>query len=130
MQPPATLVSLLARVHGLVPEPATAVTSLELITVAAMVVAGYIATPTPAVALLGIILLRMFDEGRSMRVGVLLALAGVTAMVLRMIEWTPSKKVESSLLLSRAAGLIAVAMLLTVIVLTIGFCDKVSQTLV
>jgi hypothetical protein len=123
----ATLVSTLVRVHGLVPEPVTAAISMELIAVAAMVVAGYIATPTPAVALLGIILLKVFDEGRSMRVGVLLALAGVTAMVLRTIEWTPSKKVESSLLLSRAAGLIAVAMLLTVIVLTIVFWDKVFQ---
>jgi len=126
----ATLVSILARVHGLVPESVTAATSLELIAVAAMLVAGYIATPTPAIALLGIVLLKMFDEGRSIRVGALLALAGVAAMVLRMIEWTPSKKVESSLLLSRAAGLIAVAMLLTVIVLTIVFWDNGFSALV
>jgi hypothetical protein len=123
----AALVSILARVHGLVPQPVTAATSLELIAVAAVLVAGYLVTPTPAVALLGIVLLKIFDEDRSIRVGVLLGLAGVTAMVLRMIEWTPSKKAESSLLLSRAAGLIAVAMLLTVTVLTIVFWDNVSQ---
>ena len=122
------LVAVLARVYGVVPEPLAGLPAWgpEAIVAVAMLIGSFVLTPMLAFSVLAIVLFPMLGQA-NVRVGILLVLAGVAAMILRSIDWTPAAEGTASLRLPRTTGLVAVTILAAVIVPTLAFWPAIEN---
>jgi hypothetical protein len=111
------------------PFPALPSWGAEPIAAAVMLAAGFVLTPMLALTLLGTFFFQMLG-GSAVWVGTVLMLAGVAAMTLRSIDWTPGNDAHSSLRLSPTLGLVAVAMVLGSIALTLALRPAIESLLV
>jgi hypothetical protein len=126
----AALAAVLPRVYGVVPEPLAGLPAWgpEVIAVVAMLIGSFVLTPMLTFSVLAIVMFPMLGQA-NVRVGILLVLAGVAAMILRSIDWTPAAEGTAPLRLPRVIGLVAVTILAAVAALTQAFWPPIEDLL-